>query len=42
MGRNIFQSDSPLAMMKAVNKVVHEQLSPKDAFDYFNTIKAEG
>ena len=29
-------------MMKAVNKVVHEQLSPKDAFDYFNTIKAEG
>ena len=42
MGRNIFQSDAPLAMMKAVNKVVHEQLSPKDAFEYFNTIKAEG
>ena len=42
MGRNIFQSDSPLAMMKAVNKVVHEQFSPEDAFDYFNTIKAEG
>ena len=42
MGRNIFQSDSPLAMMKAVNKVVHEKISPEDAFDYFNTIKAEG
>jgi putative autoinducer-2 (AI-2) aldolase len=42
MGRNIFQSDAPLAMMKAVNKVVHEQMSPQDAFDYFNTIKAEG
>ncbi len=42
MGRNIFQSDSPLAMMKAVNKVVHEQLNPQDAFEYFNSIKAEG
>ena len=42
MGRNIFQSDAPLAMMKAVNKVVHEQMNPKDAFEYFNTIKAEG
>ena len=42
MGRNIFQSDTPLAMMKAVNKVVHEGTSPQDAFDYFNTIKAEG
>ncbi|MEI8031912.1 MAG: 3-hydroxy-5-phosphonooxypentane-2,4-dione thiolase [Chlorobiaceae bacterium] len=42
MGRNIFQSDTPLAMMKAVNKVVHERLTPAEAFDYFNTIKAEG
>jgi 3-hydroxy-5-phosphonooxypentane-2,4-dione thiolase len=42
MGRNIFQSDSPLAMMKAVNKVVHEHLDPQQAFDYFNSIKAEG
>ncbi|EAT60028.1 3-hydroxy-5-phosphonooxypentane-2,4-dione thiolase [Chlorobium sp. BLA1] len=42
MGRNIFQSDAPLAMMKAVNKVVHEQLAPEDAFAYFNDIKSEG
>ena len=42
MGRNIFQSDAPLAMMKAVNKVVHENLTPQEAFDYFNSIKAEG
>jgi putative autoinducer-2 (AI-2) aldolase len=42
MGRNIFQSDAPLAMMKAVNKVVHEQLSAHEAFEYFNTIKSEG
>ncbi|MEI6847836.1 MAG: 3-hydroxy-5-phosphonooxypentane-2,4-dione thiolase [Chlorobiaceae bacterium] len=42
MGRNIFQCDAPLAMMKAVNKVVHEKLIPQEAFEYFNTVKAEG
>ncbi|NTW82475.1 MAG: 3-hydroxy-5-phosphonooxypentane-2,4-dione thiolase [Chlorobiaceae bacterium] len=42
MGRNIFQSEAPLAMMKAVNKVVHEKMQPNDAFEYFNSIKAEG
>jgi putative autoinducer-2 (AI-2) aldolase len=42
MGRNIFQSDSPLAMMKSVNKIVHEKYSPSEAFEYFNSIKAEG
>jgi putative autoinducer-2 (AI-2) aldolase len=42
MGRNIFQSDSPLAMMKAVNRIVHEKYTPAEAFEYFNSIKAEG
>lgn len=42
MGRNIFQSDAPEAMMKAINKVVHEGLTPAEAFDYFTTIKSEG
>ncbi|NTU68124.1 MAG: 3-hydroxy-5-phosphonooxypentane-2,4-dione thiolase [Chlorobiaceae bacterium] len=42
MGRNIFQSDAPLAMMKAVNKIVHENATPAEAFEYFNSIKAEG
>jgi 3-hydroxy-5-phosphonooxypentane-2,4-dione thiolase len=42
MGRNIFQSDAPLAMMKTVNRVVHERLKPAEAFEYFNSIKAEG
>jgi 3-hydroxy-5-phosphonooxypentane-2,4-dione thiolase len=32
MGRNIFQSDSPLGMMKAVNAVVHGNASVDDAF----------
>jgi 3-hydroxy-5-phosphonooxypentane-2,4-dione thiolase len=39
MGRNIFQSDAPEAMMLAVRKVVHENMTPKDAFDFYKTLK---
>lgn len=42
MGRNIFQSEYPLAMMKTVNRVVHEGLNPDEAYEYFNSIRAEG
>ena len=42
MGRNIFQSETPLAMMKAVNKIVHENYNPAEAYEYLNSIKAEG
>ena len=41
MGRNIFQSDAPEAMMLAVRKIVHEDMTPKDAFDFYNTRKNE-
>ncbi|MHC5141319.1 MAG: 3-hydroxy-5-phosphonooxypentane-2,4-dione thiolase LsrF, partial [Planctomycetota bacterium] len=41
MGRNIFQSDAPIAMMEAVNKVIHEDMRPQDALDLFNTLKNE-
>ncbi len=40
MGRNVFQSDAPLAMIKAVSGVVHDNLRPAQAFDLFNTFKA--
>ena len=39
MGRNIFQSDAPAAMIQAVRKVVHENLSPKEAFELYQTLK---
>lgn len=42
MGRNIFQSEAPVAMMKAVNRIVHENVTPEEALDYFNSVKAEG
>jgi putative autoinducer-2 (AI-2) aldolase len=35
MGRNIFQSDSPAAMIQAVAKVVHEDASPREAHELF-------
>jgi putative autoinducer-2 (AI-2) aldolase len=41
MGRNIFQADSPVAMIKAVRGVVHDGLSPKEAFDCYQTLKNE-
>jgi putative autoinducer-2 (AI-2) aldolase len=42
MGRNIFQSDAPKAMMLAVNKVVHENMKPAEALQLFESLKAEG
>jgi len=39
MGRNIFQSESPVAMIKAIRKVVHEREKPKAAYDFFLTEK---
>ncbi len=39
MGRNIFQSESPEAMIQAVRKVVHEKATPKEAFEFFEETK---
>jgi putative autoinducer-2 (AI-2) aldolase len=41
MGRNIFQSDSPVAMIQAVRKVVHEAMKPEHALELFKTLKSE-
>jgi putative autoinducer-2 (AI-2) aldolase len=39
MGRNIFQSDAPTAMIQAVRSVVHDNAKPKEAFELFQTLK---
>jgi 3-hydroxy-5-phosphonooxypentane-2,4-dione thiolase len=39
MGRNIFQSENPVAMIKAVRSVVHEGISPEDALKDFERAK---
>jgi putative autoinducer-2 (AI-2) aldolase len=41
MGRNIFQSEAPIAMIQAVGAVVHNNEKPDKAFDLYNTIKHE-
>jgi putative autoinducer-2 (AI-2) aldolase len=42
MGRNIFQSDDPKAMIAAVHAVVHKNLKPAQAFDLFQTLRDKG
>ena len=40
MGRNIFQSDHPIAMIQAVNAVVHKNEGFKQAFQLYEEIRA--
>lgn len=39
MGRNIFQSDNPAAMIQAVRKIVHEKATADEAYRFFNEAK---
>jgi putative autoinducer-2 (AI-2) aldolase len=39
MGRNIFQSGAPAAMIQSVRKVVHEDVAPDDAYGLYQTLK---
>ena len=41
MGRNIFQSEAPKAMMQAVHAVVHENVKPTEAYDRYQTLKQQ-
>jgi 3-hydroxy-5-phosphonooxypentane-2,4-dione thiolase len=41
MGRNIFQSHAPAAMLAAVAKVVHEDARPDEAFELFGELSRE-
>ena len=39
MGRNVFQSTDPISMIKAVNAIIHKDVTPKEAFEIFNSNK---
>ncbi len=41
MGRNIFQAENPVAMIQAVRAVVHDNVSADDAFNHYESLKAE-
>jgi len=38
MGRNIFQSENPVAMIQAVRAVVHQNIKPNEAYQLFESI----
>jgi putative autoinducer-2 (AI-2) aldolase len=42
MGRNIFQSENPVAMIQAVRKVVHEGFKPLEAYEFYQAVGREG
>lgn len=39
MGRNIFQSESPVAMIQAIRAIVHANETPEKAYDLYQTLK---
>jgi putative autoinducer-2 (AI-2) aldolase len=41
LGRNVWQNPHPAAMMRALNGVVHDNLTPKQAFELFETLKRQ-
>jgi putative autoinducer-2 (AI-2) aldolase len=42
MGRNIWQSDHPVAMIKAVRTIVHGNSNVEQAYDYYKKLVSEG
>jgi len=41
MGRNIWQNDNPVAVIKAIDSLVHEDATEKEALEIFNSAKAK-
>ena len=41
MGRNVFQSDSPVGMIKAVNAIVHKKFNVDEAYQVYEDVKAK-
>jgi putative autoinducer-2 (AI-2) aldolase len=42
MGRNIWQNDHPVAMIRAVRGVVHEGMTGADAWDLYQSLSRGG
>jgi len=39
MGRNVFQSEAPGAIIQALRKVVHENMAPEEAYEVYKSLK---
>jgi len=42
LGRNVWQAPHPVPIMRALNAVIHDNATPKQALDLFETIKNSG
>ena len=40
LGRNIWQNDHPVAMIRAIRAIIHENASPKQAQELYDSVKA--
>jgi len=41
LGRNIWQSQNPVASIRAIRAIIHEKYTAKEALELFNKIKTE-
>jgi putative autoinducer-2 (AI-2) aldolase len=39
LGRNVWQNPHPVAMMRALNSVIHDGATPKQALDLFKSLQ---
>jgi len=39
LGRNVWQNPHPVAMMRALNAVIHDRATPRQAFDLFKSLQ---
>jgi putative autoinducer-2 (AI-2) aldolase len=41
LGRNIWQNDYPVAMIKAIRAIIHENATPEQAQELYDSLKNE-
>lgn len=39
LGRNVWQNENPVAMIRSIRAIIHEQATPQEAYHLFNEIK---
>jgi len=42
LGRNIWQNEHPVAMIKSLRSIIHKKATPKEAYELYNEVKAKG
>jgi len=41
LGRNIWQTESPVAAIRAIRAIIHDEYTPQEAQNLFEQVKAE-